>query len=175
MKIMSATTVTTALPEFRVSKAALGRRLASVILRSQEAGLSPEEFTHTVSAVLESCATGDFDDDSYPCADAEILATEQAEVKKSIRRSESARKAAARRRELKEQRVKAQKVEKNSAEPEIKATEVLTVEVETALPEKPDETDSPAVTEESESATPAESTNSRKRRRRRRRRRKTGI
>lgn len=141
---------TVKLPEFCISKAAVGRRLASVILRAQEADLTPEAFAATVSAVLDSCVTGDYDETKYADADVEILETEQAEVKKSIRRSESARKAAARRRELKEQRMKAEQVVNEAAT--------------SSAPEE-------AVTESAEHI-PADSDKPRKRRRRNRRRRR---
>lgn len=135
------------LPTFRISPAALGRRLASVILRSIEAELSPEAFQDTVSAVFNSCQTDDSTAQPGPETDNEILHTEQVEIEKSVRRSEIARRAAARRREMKE---------KGTA-PEVK-NEIQELSEAKITPETP----------------PVEKTSSKRRRRNRRRKRGHG-
>lgn len=86
------------LPAFRISQAAVGRRLASVLLRVRAGELSEADFLDTISAVLDSCVSEDFTPDPDAGIDAEILADEQAEIEKSVRRSAAARKAAERRR-----------------------------------------------------------------------------
>lgn len=92
----------TTLPSFRISRVALGRRLASAILKIREAELSPETFAATMNAVFNSCMTGE----SVPAPDGDIdrviLFSEQAEIEKSERRSIAARKAAERRRKMRE-------------------------------------------------------------------------
>lgn len=96
-------TKTITLPTFRISRAALGRRLASTILKSREANLTPEEFMETVNAVFESCVSEDYSPADSENLNAGILKEEQEEIKKSERRSEAARKAAERRRKLREE------------------------------------------------------------------------
>ncbi len=91
------------LPSFRISPAALGRRLASVIIKAREGRLSPEEFADTVNAVYDSCLAGDSAPVAGPDTDNEILASEQVEIEKSVRRSEAARRSAAKRRLMREQ------------------------------------------------------------------------
>ncbi len=93
------------LPAFRISRAALGRRLASTILKAREADLDPEAFMDTVNAVFDSCVSEDFTPESDSHADTEILSEEQLEIEKSVRRSAAARKAAERRRQMREQRI----------------------------------------------------------------------
>ena len=105
------------LPKFRISQAAVGRRLASVLLRVREGELSEEEFLGTINAVFDSCveevalSEPSQQDERYSGEEnepvnEEILAAERKEIEKSVRRSEGARKAAVRRRELREERRK---------------------------------------------------------------------
>ncbi len=117
------------LPSFRINPAALGRRLASTILKAQEADLSPEAFTDTVCAVLQSSRSEDYTPSADSAVDTEILAAEQAEIEKSVRRSEIARKVAERRRKLREQAtVMSETKEKDIEEPETKETETMETE-----------------------------------------------
>lgn len=87
------------LPEFRISRAALGRRLASTLLLARQAKLSPEEFLSTMSAVFDCCVSEDAVPDSHSSVNSEIYESQRKEVGKSVRRSVAARREARKRRE----------------------------------------------------------------------------
>lgn len=86
------------LPEFRISLAAVGRRLASVIMKAREKALTDEEFADTINAVFDSCCELPAQPEVNEHAVAKIVEAEQTEIEKSVRRSAAARKAAERRR-----------------------------------------------------------------------------
>lgn len=142
------------LPEFRISRAALGRRLASVILKAREADLSPEEFEKTVTSVFECCVSAEFSTEENCFLDDEIFEAERIEIEKSERRSKAAREAAERRRRMKEQNVKTE------------------VDVKTEEDVKPDEKDEPVAISEPIQSEVTSSEPVRKKHNRRRRRRK---
>ncbi len=141
------------LPQFRISNAALGRRLASTILKAREAHLSPEEFQNLLNAVLDNCIS----ETPVPenLAEDEILISERAEIEKSVRRSIAAKRAAERRHLQREQSA----VEQVQTFIQGQDTET---EIKSALPEASDPATETAPT----------SGNGRKRRRRNRRRHK---
>ncbi len=139
------------LPEFRISQAALGRRLASVILKAREAELNPAEFAATVCAVFERCVSDEFTPEADSPVDETILNAESEEIAKSARRSRAARQAAERRRKMREQKATAND-----------ATEVTAV---------PDESPESSTNEENTVSTETNGSGKKRRRRRRNRRR----
>lgn len=108
------------IPELKISYAALGRRLATTILKAKEQDLDPESFRDTVTAVLALCTTRPYVSRDHYWQDRGIVKAETIEIEKSVRRREIALKAARRRRELREAREKLASIEREKGQMEIR-------------------------------------------------------
>lgn len=90
------------LPKYRISNAALGKRLATVIEMEKQAMMSPDQFHDTIFAVYNLILDPDFVPDAGSNHNPVIYEEQKIEVEKSARRSAAAREAARRRKEMKE-------------------------------------------------------------------------
>ncbi len=89
------------LPKYRISHAALGKRLATIIEMEKQAMMNPEQFHDTIFAVYNLILDPAYEPHRGSNHHPAIYEEQKLEVEKSARRSAAAREAARRRKEMK--------------------------------------------------------------------------